>query len=90
MKMIDELAENMEDQVELVPGTGEATIKHKFINCMYGGKERLAAVSAKVEEYLEQSIMKKQAGLGGKNKRHGQREISGGLQVFSGAEVLSP
>ena len=68
MKMIDELAENMEDQVEQVPGIGEVTIKHKLINCMHDDKERLAAVTAKVEEYLEQGIEKKQAGFGEKNK----------------------
>ena len=68
MKMFDNLAENMEDQVELVPGIGAVTIKHRLINSMHDGKERLAAVSAKVEEYLEQGVAKKQGDFGEKNK----------------------
>ena len=62
MKMMDNLMETMEEQVEVVPGVGKVTIKHKLVNCMYDGKERLAAVTAKMEEYLEKGIEKKAAG----------------------------
>ena len=68
MKMIDRLKEDMEDQVEVVPGVGTVTIQHKLINCMHDGKERLAAVTAKLEEYLEKGIAKKPAGFGQQNK----------------------
>ena len=68
MKEIDKLIEDMEDQVEIVPGVGQVTIKHKLINSMHDGKERLAAVTAKLEEYLEQGISKKPAGFGEQNK----------------------
>ena len=52
MRMIDQLNEDMEDQVEVVPEVGTVTIKHKLVNCMHDGKERLAAAEAKLEEYL--------------------------------------
>ena len=68
IKKIDKIIEDMEDQVELVPGVGTVIIKHKLINCMHDGKERLAAVTAKLEEYLEQGIAKKPAGFGEQNK----------------------
>ena len=67
MKMMDNLMETMEEQVEVVPGVGKVTIKHKLVNCMHDGKERLAAVTANVEEYLEKGIEKKAAGFGEKN-----------------------
>ena len=34
MNVIDQLIEDMEDQVEVVPEVGSVTIKHKLINCM--------------------------------------------------------
>ena len=68
MQMIDELIKNMEDQVELVPGVGQVTIKHKLINSMHDGKERLAAVTAKLEDYHERGIAKKPPGFGEPNK----------------------
>ena len=68
MRMIDQLNEDMEDQIEVVPGVGTVTIKHKLINCMHDGKERLAAAEAKLEEYLEKGIAKKPPGFGQPNK----------------------
>ena len=68
MRETDRLNEEMMEQVEQVQGVGQVTIKHKLINSMHDGKERLAAVTAKLEEYLEQGIVKKPPGFGEKNK----------------------
>ena len=67
MKMFDDLVKNIEDQEEYIPGVGKVTIKHKLVNSMHDGKERLAAVCAKVDEYNEQGIQKKPSGFGKKN-----------------------
>ena len=52
MEMINKLIEDMEDQVELVPDVGQVTIKHNLIISMHDGKEKLAAVTAKLEKCL--------------------------------------
>ena len=44
------------------------TIKHKLINCMHDEKERLAAITAKLEEDIEQGMAEKKADFGEQNK----------------------
>ena len=48
MERFDKASESIKKQVVDVPEVSSITIRHKLINCMHDGKERLAAVQHKV------------------------------------------
>ena len=68
MAAMDRVNEEMKDQVEEVTGVGKVIIRHRLVNCLHDGKERLAAVENKVATYLNQGIIKKPAGYGKQDK----------------------
>ena len=64
MEALDTICKEIPVQEVHVQNVGKVIVKHRLVNCLHDGKERLVMAQHKVATYLQQGVVKKPPGFG--------------------------